>query len=71
MMMYIDSHAHITSNAVFAQADALLERAQKAGVTRIINICTDPETLQRGLELAKKYPWCHNVASTTPHDVSA
>lgn len=70
-MMYIDSHAHITSNAVFAQADALLERAQKTGVTHIINICTDPVTLQRGLDLAKKYPWVHNVASTTPHDVLA
>ena len=68
---FIDSHAHITSNAVYAQADALLERAKGAGIVDIINICTDKETLERGLDLAKRYPWVHTVAATTPHDVAA
>jgi len=67
--MYIDSHAHLTSDAVYPQVDALLERAQASGVTSIANICTDAITLERGLALAKRYPWIYNVASTTPHDV--
>lgn len=70
-MKFVDSHAHITSNEVFPEVDALLSRANAAGVSQIINICTDPVTLERGLELASKYPWIHNAAATTPHDVEA
>lgn len=68
---FIDSHAHVTSNAVFPGVDALLDRAKAAGISDIINICTDPETLQRGLHLSQRYPWVHTVAATTPHDVEA
>lgn len=65
----IDSHAHLTSDEIFPTVEAVLERAQAAGVQAIINICTDRETLKRGLELHKRYPWVYNAASTTPHDV--
>lgn len=65
----IDSHAHLTSDAVYGEVDALLARAQEAGVTRIVNICTDAVTLERGLLLAQKYSWIKNAAATTPHDV--
>jgi TatD DNase family protein len=67
--MFFDSHAHLTSPSVFPHIDDVLARAQKAGVTSIANICTDIETLERGLELNKRYPWVVNTASTTPHDV--
>lgn len=66
---YIDSHAHLTSDALFPTVDALLERAQEAGVIGVINICTDVETLVRGIALSKRYPWVYNTAATTPHDV--
>lgn len=68
-MKLIDSHAHLTSDTVFAEVDAILERAQQSGVTSIVNICTDDVTLERGIALVKKYPWVYNTASTTPHDV--
>lgn len=68
-MPYIDSHAHLTSNTIFDQIDTILDRAAKASIEAIINICTDKITLQRGLDLAKKYPWIYNAAATTPHDV--
>ncbi len=67
--MYVDSHAHLTSDALFPQVEDLLERAKLAGLTHVINICTDIPTLERGLALHQKYPWLVNVASTTPHDV--
>lgn len=69
MIRYIDSHAHLTSDIVFEQIDHILERAQRAGIGSIVNICTDDVTLERGLALAKKYPWVYNTAATTPHDV--
>ena len=67
--MLTDSHAHLTSSTVFEQIDLLLERAQKAGVKRIVNICTDLLTLERGLALSKTHPWIYQTAATTPHDV--
>lgn len=69
-MNFIDSHAHLTSDAVFENVDALLERAKHKGITEIINICTDASTLEKGIALALKYPWVHTVAATTPHDVT-
>ncbi len=66
---FTDSHAHLTSDGVYPEIDAILERAQSAGVKSIVNICTDIKTLERGLLLERNYPWIHNTASTTPHDV--
>lgn len=65
----IDSHAHLTGQAVYEQVDAMLQRAQEAHVEAIVNICTDRLTLERGLLLVQRYPWVHNAAATTPHDV--
>lgn len=69
--MFVDSHAHLTSDALYPTLDLLLQRAEEAKVTHIVNICTDIPTLNRGIELHKKYPWVVNAASTTPHDVDA
>lgn len=38
-------------------------------LSKIINICTDLTTLERGLELVKDYPWVYLAGATTPHDV--
>lgn len=69
MNSYIDSHAHLTSDALYGEIDQLLSNARQAGVAKIVNICTDAKTLERGLELSKRYPWIYNAAATTPHDV--
>lgn len=67
--MLIDSHAHLSSDALIDDIDAVLERASNAGLAHVINICTDVKTLQRGLELAQRFAFLHNTGSTTPHDV--
>lgn len=69
-MNLVDSHAHLTSDALSPVIDVILERAKSQGVTTIINICTDESTLNRGLTLAQKYPWVFTTAATTPHDVA-
>lgn len=67
--MFIDSHAHLTSDALFCDIQEILERAKKMNVSKIINICTDLTTLQRGIELSKDYSWVYQAGATTPHDV--
>lgn len=69
-MNVVDSHAHLTSDTIFQDIDAILERASARGVSEIVNICTDAETLERGLALSKRYPWVYTAAATTPHDVA-
>lgn len=63
-----DSHAHLTSSELLNHVEAVLARAQAAGLTTIINICTDEESLRLGLELSKRYPWVHHAAAVHPHD---
>lgn len=67
--MLIDSHAHLTSSAVFDKLDSILDRAQQTGVQAIVNICTDLLSLERGIALSQRYPWIYQAAATTPHDV--
>ncbi len=69
MIQYIDSHAHLSSPQIWPEVDEILDRAKKNGVEKIINICTDADTLEKGLKLSQKYPWIFNTAATTPHDV--
>ena len=69
-MRFIDSHAHLTSDALYADIEAVLDRAQQAGADAVINICTNALTLERGLSLSEKYPWVYNAAATTPHDAA-
>ncbi|MBA2367637.1 MAG: TatD family hydrolase [Candidatus Protochlamydia sp.] len=66
---FFDSHAHLTSNTLNEQVNAILERARLASIHAVINICTDILTLERGLKLSEKYPWVYQAAATTPHDV--
>lgn len=67
--MLIDSHAHLTCESCLPHVDSMLASAKEAGVGHVINICTNPDALEKGIELKKKYPNVHNVGSTTPHDV--
>jgi TatD DNase family protein len=67
--MFTDSHAHLSSPDLFPHAEELLLRAKERGVDKIVNICTDALSLERGIELSRNYPSVFNTAATTPHDV--
>lgn len=54
---------------MFKDIDSVLLRAKEAGLLSIVNICTNPLTLERGLQLSQDYPWVYQAAATTPHDV--
>lgn len=68
-MSLVDSHAHLTKPEAFGDVHEILKRAQLVGIEAIINICTDIESLNLGLQLSQQYPWVYNTAATTPHDV--
>lgn len=65
----IDSHAHLTSSPLYHDIDGVLKRAQATGIKKIINICTDSDSVRKGLEIAEKHSWVFNAAAAHPHDV--
>jgi TatD DNase family protein len=66
--MFIDSHAHLSSEELFPHFKDLHTRAKDAKIDAIVNICTDSLTLKRGLQLKQQYPDIFLAASSTPHD---
>ena len=67
--MFIDTHAHLTSDECLKDLEGIVMRARKSGIDKIVNICTDEKTLREGLRLQEKEPWIYSTAATTPHDV--
>ncbi len=68
-MQLFDSHAHLTSPELSPHSQAIMQRARQAGVTHVVNICTDRTSLREGLLLAEKEAGVFNAGATTPHDV--
>jgi TatD DNase family protein len=69
--MFVDSHAHIDGPEFDADRDEIIERAQAAGVTTILNVGTgDPHAgvFERALEVGRKYPSLYTAIGTHPHD---
>ena len=64
----IDSHAHLTFSES-QDTDAIIKRAKKAKISKIINICTDQISLEKGILIKDKYDFIYNAAAVTPHDV--
>jgi TatD DNase family protein len=67
--MFCDSHAHLSSVEVLPDIDGVMNRARVAGVSKVINICTNPSTLRDGLALEQRFSQLKNTGATTPHDV--
>jgi TatD DNase family protein len=66
---FVDTHAHLTSEQVLPFLEDILARAKEKGISKIVNICTDENSLKKGLLLHENYHWVFNAAATTPHDV--
>lgn len=68
--MLIDSHAHLINASMQEDVEAILQRAYAGGIRAIVNICTTPQEVEKGLLLSAKYPWVYTAAATTPHTVA-
>jgi TatD DNase family protein len=69
--MFTDSHAHIDGPEFDADRDEVIQRAQAAGVTTILNVGTgDPHSgvFERAVELGRKHASIYTAVGTHPHD---
>jgi TatD DNase family protein len=70
MAVFYDTHAHLDYPEFEADFPQLLERAQAAGITRIISIGTDLESSSRAIRLAEQHDCIYAVAGWHPSNAS-
>ena len=66
----IDTHAHLTSDALAGDVQGVLERAARAGVTRVITIGTDLADSRRAVELAETQAGVFASVGIHPHEAA-
>jgi len=69
--MFVDSHAHIDGPEFDADREEVIQRAQAAGVSAILNVGTgDPHSgaFERAIELGSSYISIYTAIGTHPHD---
>jgi TatD DNase family protein len=54
-MGWIDTHAHLADPSLFEQIDAVLERADRAGMEGILCVAVDLETSEQCLQIASNH----------------
>lgn len=64
-MLLFDTHAHLVCDALWNDREAILKRADQAGVKKLTTICTNEVELKRGLSLRKEDPQRHVLAAAT------
>jgi TatD DNase family protein len=64
--MFYDTHAHLDHPDFEPDFAAMLERAQQAGITRILSIGTNLASTRRAIVLAEKHPRILAVAGWHP-----
>ncbi|MEN6351641.1 MAG: TatD family hydrolase [Syntrophomonas sp.] len=68
--MLIDTHAHLQDEEFKNDLPEVLQRAQEAGLEKIICVGYDYKTSVEAVELARKYPQVHAVVGVHPHDAA-
>ena len=70
--MLVDSHAHLDDPRFEDDRDAVLERAQAAGVATILTIGNGagPDDMGCGLRFAEAYDWIYTSVGVHPHDAA-
>jgi TatD DNase family protein len=65
--MLIDTHCHLSSDRFDQDRAEILQRARDAGVTRTLNIGTDPDDWARYLDLLPSLPGCRLALGFHPN----
>ncbi len=72
MAVFFDTHAHLDDPDFAPEIDRIIDRAQIAGITRIITIGTDLTSSARAIQLAEKNPAIYAVVGWHPsHAIEA
>lgn len=69
--MLFDSHAHLNDEQFDDDRDEVIRRAREQGVSRILNIGFNRETIQSTLALAERYDFIYAAVGWHPHDAAA
>lgn len=64
----VDTHAHLDDRAFSADLEAVIQRAQAAGVTRIITVGTDVPSSRAAVSLAERYAMVYAAVGVHPHE---
>jgi TatD DNase family protein len=70
MAMFYDTHAHLTYPDFADEWPQLIDRAEAAGIGKIICIGTDLESSKRSIELAERFPHVFAVVGWHPSDAT-
>jgi len=68
MPIFYDTHAHLDYPDFAPDLEQVVERAQAAGITKIISIGTDLESSRRAIQLAERFDCVYAVAGWHPSD---
>ena len=63
---WIDTHAHLDYPDFAPDFEKVIERAQAAGISKLISIGTDLESSVRAIKLAEQNPCIYAVAGWHP-----
>lgn len=69
--IFYDTHAHLDYPDYSADLTAVLDRAQAAGITKMISIGTDLDSSRRAIALSEKFPAVFAVVGWHPGDASS
>jgi TatD DNase family protein len=67
-MRLVDTHAHLHFPEFAEDRDAVLERAQRAGVAVVVTVGTDRDTNPAAVALAERCPRIYASVGIHPHD---
>lgn len=68
--MLFDSHAHLNDEQYGDDRDEVIRRALEQGVSRILNIGFNRETIETTLSLAEQYGFIYAAVGWHPHDAA-
>lgn len=66
--MLTDSHTHLNAEQFKDDQEEVIQRALDAGVTRIVNVGFNRETIPSSIELAEKYDFIYSTVGWHPVD---
>ncbi|WP_010279427.1 TatD family hydrolase [Paenibacillus senegalensis] len=69
--MLTDTHTHMNAEAFDEDRDEAIQRAWEQGVTRIVNVGFNRETIPSSIALAEKYDFVYSTVGWHPQDAKS
>ncbi len=66
--MLVDSHAHLDDRSFDADREAVIDRARRNGLHRIVTVGTDQESCERAVAIAEKNDFIYAALGYHPHE---